>query len=108
MSEPSFYLESLQSNKVFLQTLIVSEKVQFCLKAEIKSRTLNDNVFCVRTDKIIELIKRIVNMTTAFESTEPQIHTINTKLNNLETVLIEILPSSPLQSTEDKAISQFM
>lgn len=99
-----FCLESLQSNKVVLQKVVVSENAQSYLKPEVKKRILDDDVFWVRIDKMIELIKPIVNMITAIESNEPQIHTISTKFNNLEAVLIEKLPSSPLKSTEEKAI----
>lgn len=37
-----FCLESLQSNKVVLQTVVVSEKAQSYLKPEIKKRILDD------------------------------------------------------------------
>lgn len=97
-------LESLQSNKVALQTLVVSEKAQSYLKPEIKKRILDDDVFWVRINKMIELIKPIVRMITTLESNEPQIHRIITKFNKLEAVLIEKLPTSPLKSAEEKAI----
>lgn len=99
-----FCLESLQSNKVVLQTLVVNEKAQSYLKPEIKKRVLDDDVFWVRVDKMIELMNPIVHLITAFESNKPQVHKIAKKFNELEAILIEKLPSSPLQSAEEKAI----
>lgn len=99
-----FCLESLQSNKAVLQTLVVNEKAQLQLKPEIKKRILDDDVFWVRTDKMIELMNPIVHLITAFESNEPQIHKIVTKFNELEAILIEKLPSSPLQAADEKTI----
>lgn len=99
-----YCLESLQSNKAVLQTLVVNEKAQANLKPEIKKRVLDDDVFWVRTEKVTQLMSPIVHLITAFESNEPQVHRIVRKLNELETVLIDKLPSSPLQSAEEKAI----
>ena len=53
---------------------------------------------------MIELMNPIVHLITAFESNKPQVHKIAKKFNELEAILIEKLPSSPLQSAEEKAI----
>lgn len=99
-----FCFESLKSNKVVLQTLVVNEKSQPYLKPEMKKRVLDDDVFWVRIDTVVELMNPIVHLITAFESNEPQVHRIAKMFNNLEAVLIEKLPLSPLQSAEEKAI----
>lgn len=99
-----FCLESLKSNKVILQTLVVSENARPYLKPEIKKRVLDDDVFWVRVNKVIELMNPIVHLITSFESNDPQIHRVVRKMNDLEEVLVNTLPTSPLQSAEEKVI----
>lgn len=99
-----FCLESLKSNKVILQTLVVSENARPYLKPEIKKRVLDDDVFWVRVNKVIELMNPIIHLITSFESNDPQIHRVVQKMNDLEEVLVNTLPTSPLQSAEEKVI----
>lgn len=70
----------------------------------MKKRVLDDDVFWVRIEKVVELLNPIVHLITAFESNEPQAHKIAQKFNDLEAVLIEKLPLSPLQSAEENVI----
>lgn len=50
----------------------------------MKKRVLDDDVFWVRIDTVVELMNPIVHLITAFESNEPQVHRIAKKFNELE------------------------
>ncbi|KAF2902719.1 hypothetical protein ILUMI_03471, partial [Ignelater luminosus] len=94
---------SLQSNKVVLQTLAVSEKAE--LEPSMKRRLLDDGVFCVRIEKMIHLLEPIVDLINAIGSNEPQIHRIVRKLDGLEKIMAQNLMLSPLQKAEEKKIT---
>ena len=94
-----YYLQSLQSNKVVLQTLVVSEKAK--LEPSIKRSLLDDGVFWVRIEKMINLLEPIVDLITEIESNEPQIHRILRKLDDLEKIMGQNLMCSPLQKNEE-------
>lgn len=99
-----FCLESLQSNKVVLQTLAVNEKAD--LDPSIKRTLLDDAVFWVRIKKMINLLKPIVDLITSIESNDPQIHRVVRKLNELEKSMKENLPPSPMQKSEEKKVME--
>lgn len=98
-----FCLQSLQSNKVVLQTLAVSEKAE--LEPSMKRRLLDDGVFWTRIEKLINLLEPIVHLITAIESNEPQIHKVVRKLDDLEKIIALNLVASPLQQAEEKKIT---
>lgn len=93
-----------RQTKVVLQTIVVNEKEKSYLKPEIKKRVLDDDVFWVKIDKVIELMNPIVHLITAFESNEPLVYKIANKFNELEELLIKKLPSSTVQTAEEKGI----
>jgi len=97
-----FCFQSLLTNKVVLQTLAVS--VEAVLSSELKKRLLDDCVFWVRVEKMVAILKPIVDLITLFESNEPQIHKVVSKFNHLEVTLTEQLPVSPLQKAEEQSI----
>lgn len=97
-----YCLQSLQANKVVLQTLAVNEKAE--LEPSLKRRLLDDGVFWARIEKMIQLLNPIVHLITSIESNEPQIHRVTRKLNELEKIMAVQLPLSPLQKAEEKKI----
>lgn len=101
-----FCLESLQSNKVVLQTLAVNEKAQADLDPSNKRKLLDDAVFWVRIEKMINLFKPIVDLITSLESNDPQIHRVFRKLNELEKSMKENLPALPMQKSEEKKVME--
>lgn len=97
-----FCIKSLLANKVVLQTLAVSEQAE--LSTEMKRRLLDDCVFWVRVQKMVDILNPIVHLITAFESNQPQIHKVFSKFNDLEKTLIVQLPLSPLQKAEEQNV----
>ena len=68
----------------------------------MKRRLLDDGVFWVRAEKMINLLEPIKDLITANESNEPQIQRIVRNLDNLEKIMGQNLMSSPLQRNEEK------
>ena len=54
---------------------------------------------------MINLLEPIVDLITAIESNEPQIHRTVRKLDDLEEIMRQNLMSSPLQKNEEKKIT---
>lgn len=96
-----YCFQSLKANKFALQTLAVSESQ---LQFELKKRLLDDEVFWVRVEKMVYILEPIVKLIICLESNCPQIHLVNKEFNNLENILVEQLPMSPLQKTDEKLI----
>ena len=71
----------------------------------MKRRLLDDGVFWVRIEKMINLLEPIVDLIIAIEFNEPQIHRIVRNLDDLEKIMGENLVSSPLQKNEEKKIT---
>ena len=86
MGSHLYCLQNLQSNKVVQQTLVVSEKAK--LESSMKRRQLDDGVFWVWIEKMINLLEPIVDLITATESNELQIHRIVRKLDDLEKIMV--------------------
>ncbi|CAH1112832.1 unnamed protein product [Psylliodes chrysocephalus] len=72
-----FCLQSLLSNKYALQKLAVSEEAE--ISSEMKRQILNDGVFWVRVEK---MVNPIVELIFALESNTPLIHNVYTKFYN--------------------------
>ena len=81
-------------NKVVLQTLAVSNEVM--LPPQLKIRILDDAVFWVRVEKMIGILKPIVDLITKLESNVPLIHIVYREINQLQQNLLNLLPESPL------------
>ena len=71
----------------------------------MKRKLLDDGVFWVRIEKMINLLEPIVDLITAIESNEPQIHRIVRKLDDLEKIMGQNFMSSPLRKNEEKMIT---
>lgn len=103
-----FSLESLQACKVTLQKLAVDETVQTILQKEIKLKLLDDSVFWVRVDKMIDMLKPIVTWITRLESNACSIHKVHSALQEIEHKLSELLPRSPLTKAEEEKVKEKM
>lgn len=99
-----FCLESLQANKSVLQKLAVSEEAD--ISADLKRRILDDAVFWVRVEKMINMLSPIIDLITSFEGNNEMIHKVYVKLNELQETLTSEIPLSPLQQAEENKILQ--
>ena len=97
-----FSLQSLYANKVVLQTLAVSDEI--LVTTQLKNRLLDDAIFWVRVEKMINILKPIVDLITKLESNDPLIHLVHDEINNIEAKLTELLPESPLQKAEEQKV----
>lgn len=95
-------LQSIYTNKVVLQTLAVSDETS--ISSQLKNRLLDDSIFWLRVEKMTLILKPIVDLITKLESNEPLIHIVHTKINELEKLLVELLPQSPLMKAEENRI----
>lgn len=100
-----FCLESLQANKTVLKKLAVSEEADS--SADLKRRILDDAVFWVREEKMINMLSPIIDLITSFEGNNEMVHKVYVKLYELqETLTSEIIPLSPVQQVEENKILQ--
>lgn len=99
-----FCLESLQVNKSVLQKLAVSEEAD--ISADLKRRILDDAVFWVRVEKMINILSPIIDLITSFEGNNEMIHKVYVKLKELQETLTSEIPLSPLQKAEENKILQ--
>lgn len=87
-----------------LQKLAVNEKAG--LDPSIKRKLLDDAVFWVKIERMIHLLKPIVDLITSIESNDPQIHRVVRKLNEIEKSMKENLPTSPMQKSEERKVME--
>lgn len=99
-----FCLESLQANKSVLQKLAVSEEAD--ISADLKRHILDDAVFWVRVEKMINMLSPIIDLITSFEGNNEMIHKVYVNLNKLQETLTSEIPLSPLQLAEKNKILQ--
>ncbi|CAH1106970.1 unnamed protein product [Psylliodes chrysocephalus] len=95
---------SLLSNKSVLQKLSVSEEAE--ISSEMKRQILDDGVFWVRVEKMVNILNPIVDLITALESNTPLIYNVYTKFHTLQETLKQEMPESPLQKIEEKMCFQ--
>ncbi|KAL1448509.1 hypothetical protein WDU94_006621, partial [Cyamophila willieti] len=95
---------SLMANKVVLQVMAIESTEP--LPQDIKRRVLDEGVFWTRVQKMIAILKPIVQTLTILEGNEPQIHRVLPLMINLETIMIAEIPLSPLNKAEEKHIKE--
>jgi hypothetical protein len=97
-----FCLQSLLANKSVLQKLAVSEEAE--ISPEMKRQLLDDEVFWVRVQKLVNIFHPIIELITAFESNTPIIHNVYKEFHILQNTLKQEIPESPLQKSEEKTV----
>ena len=85
-----------------MQTLEVSNEVM--LPFQLKIRILDNAVSWVRVEKIIGILKPIVDLITRLINVSNVLlrHIVYREINQLQQKLLNLLPERPLQKTEEK------
>lgn len=86
--------------------MAIQETTASLLSRDIKNKLLDENIFWVKIQKLIDLITPIIKWLDKFQSNKPVIHKVFSAFDEIKTCLTEQLPLAPITKNEETRISK--
>lgn len=101
-------MESLNYCKYALKLLVVTEDATLKIGNNVKRNCLDDDVFWVRIEKLIDVLRPIVKWITILEGNSLGISQVVEAFKELTSVFSECVPSLPITKKEEKDMILFL